>query len=61
MVNPASPILDFYPESFEQDLNGKRYQWQAVVLLPFIDEQRLLGATRPLEAQLSAEERRRNR
>jgi 5'-3' exonuclease len=38
MCNPASSISDFYPSEFNLDLNGKRYAWQAVVLLPFIDE-----------------------
>ena len=32
------PIVDFYPEEFEQDLNGKQMDWEAVVLVPFIDE-----------------------
>ena len=34
----SSPIGDFYPVEFEQDLNGKRQDWEAVVLIPFIDE-----------------------
>lgn len=44
MYNPNSPILDFYPMEFEQDLNGKRAEWEAIVKIPFINEQRLLKA-----------------
>jgi len=42
MWDPNSPILDFYPKEFEQDLNGKKQDWEAVVKIPFIDETRLL-------------------
>ena len=44
MYNPDSPILDFYPTDFEQDMNGKKQEWEAVVKIPFIDETRLLQA-----------------
>lgn len=61
MTDPASPIKDFYPVDFKLDLNGKRFLWQAVVLLPFIDERRLLDAIKPKQSSLTAEEHRRNR
>jgi 5'-3' exoribonuclease 1 len=44
MFDPNSSILDFYPQDFEQDLNGKKQDWEAVVKIPFIDEERLLPA-----------------
>ena len=44
MVDVNSPILDFYPQEFEQDLNGKKQDWEAIVKIPFIDEKRLLKA-----------------
>jgi 20S proteasome subunit beta 5 len=43
-------------------MNGKRWPWEAVVLLPFIDSRRLIDAARKLvpDDKLSDEERQRN-
>ena len=62
MTSPESAIIDFFPEDFALDLNGKKFLWQAVVLLPFIKEDRLLDVLEKyFEAHpLSDEERIRN-
>jgi len=38
MVSDTSPVKDYYPIDFDTDLNGKLQDWEAVVLIPFIDE-----------------------
>ncbi|ETW83387.1 hypothetical protein HETIRDRAFT_444676 [Heterobasidion irregulare TC 32-1] len=60
MSNSESPILDFYPQEFEQDLNGKKQEWEAVVKIPFIDQERLLRAMASREHRLTREEQQRN-
>ena len=44
MTEGSSPIADFYPEDFRVDMEGKRNDWEGVVLVPFIEESRLLQA-----------------
>ncbi|XP_044298728.1 5'-3' exoribonuclease 2 [Varanus komodoensis] len=60
MTDPESSIIDFYPEDFAIDLNGKKYAWQGVALLPFVDERRLRAALAEVYPDLTPEENRRN-
>ncbi|KAK2152260.1 hypothetical protein LSH36_334g06001 [Paralvinella palmiformis] len=60
MDNPESPIIDFYPTDFKIDLNGKKYAWQGVALLPFVDEKRLKQALEQVYPDLTPDEISRN-
>ncbi len=51
MSDIESPIIDFYPSEVPVDPNGKAMPWLWVVLLPFIDEERLLAAMSPTMAK----------
>uniref|UniRef100_A0A6B2E5W8 5'-3' exoribonuclease 1 n=1 Tax=Phlebotomus kandelakii TaxID=1109342 RepID=A0A6B2E5W8_9DIPT len=60
MTDEMSPISDYYPTEFETDLNGKRQDWEAIVLIPFINEERLLKAMQACYKDLTEEEVLRN-
>jgi 5'-3' exoribonuclease 2 len=60
MEDPDSSIVDFYPQDFPIDLNGKKFAWQGVAILPFIDSKRLLDAMATKYPELSDDERKRN-
>ncbi|QIW97182.1 hypothetical protein AMS68_002700 [Peltaster fructicola] len=60
MTDEDSSIKEFYPVDFDVDLNGKKFAWQGVALLPFIDEKRLLDAMATKYPLLTEDEKRRN-
>lgn len=55
-----SPIGHLYPTDFKLDKNGKRMLWQAVILLPFMEESELLTSLAGIENQLTVAEKNRN-
>ena len=56
MVNEDSPLKYFYPVDFKTDLNGKQQEWEAVVLIPFIDQDQLLEAMQPYSVHFTEDE-----
>lgn len=60
MLSPDSPIIDIYSRDIPIDPNGKILPWLWVVLLPFIDESRIVSAMQLCEDGMSDEEKRRN-
>lgn len=57
MVNPASPLIPYYPPDFTSDPNGKRESWEAIVQIPFIEADMLLGT---VEQILQADDKNQN-
>ncbi|GAB1226003.1 hypothetical protein ENUP19_0273G0012 [Entamoeba nuttalli] len=61
MKSKGSPISDFYPDTFELDFNGEKVDYKAIVVLTFIDQEKLLRYVEPIEMGLTGELRQRNR
>lgn len=40
-VYKAKELKQYYPEDFEMDLNGRSTPWEAIILIPFVDEAKL--------------------
>lgn len=62
MVDPESPLVDYYPKDFEVDANGKTNSWECIVRIPFISEDKLIDAVCSIDHKNTLEdsERRRN-
>lgn len=61
MASPDSPLADMYPLDFKEDPNGESQPWKAVILLPFVDEQRLFQVLSEIpKSQFTEDEVQRN-
>ncbi|TVU13934.1 hypothetical protein EJB05_37374, partial [Eragrostis curvula] len=60
MESEGSSIQKFYPSDLQIDTHGKRFLWQGIAMLPFIDEKLLLSATKTVENNLTMHEMSRN-
>uniref|UniRef100_A0AC35TJG3 5'-3' exoribonuclease n=1 Tax=Rhabditophanes sp. KR3021 TaxID=114890 RepID=A0AC35TJG3_9BILA len=60
MSESDSEIYDFYPLDFAIDLNGHKFAWMGVALLPFVDQERLLDCLNSNMDGLTEDEKRRN-
>lgn len=64
LYDPDSEIIDFYPSEVSLDINGARYAWMGVNILPFIDRSRLVKAMKEADGngeKLTPHERDRNK
>lgn len=46
MTEPSSPLRDFYPTDIAIDRNGKKNDWEYILLINFIDQDKLLFVSR---------------
>ena len=60
MIDPESPIFDLYKSDAPIDPNGKHLPWLWVLLLPFVDEKRVVKAFNEYKHGMTVEECRRN-
>ena len=61
MIDPRSPVKDYYPTTFEVDMGGGTQAYKGHVHVPFIDEQRLENALKEYPPRLSPDEEQRNK
>jgi 5'-3' exonuclease len=57
----SSPIIDMFPIDFESDYDGKKYEYEATVLLPVSDPDRIRTIFKEVECLLSEEDQKRNK
>ncbi len=61
MESGKSKIADAFPEKFQIDMDGKSWEWEAVVVIPFLDEHLLMEETARIDmSALTPKQRARN-
>lgn len=60
LVSLESELSEFYPTEFKIDLEGKKNDWEGVVVLPFVDLERVKKVYRELEGKINEKDQKRN-
>lgn len=55
-----SPLVEYFPQHLEIDREAARAPWEGIVLIPFMDERKLLAAYDSVQHLVSAEDKARN-
>lgn len=58
--HPNSPLIEYFPTEFETDLNEKIHDYEAIILIPFMNDKILMEVYKTLKHELSPEEKERN-
>ena len=61
MLSTTSPIIDFYPQTFELDPNGEAMTWKWIALLPFINADKLQKNVKLVSSMFTKDQKERNR
>ncbi|CAI0398451.1 unnamed protein product [Linum tenue] len=61
MTDEKSDIISLFPTDFEVDIQGKRFSWQGICKLPFVDERLLLAELHKVDKDLQGHETERNK
>jgi 5'-3' exoribonuclease 1 len=62
MPRPYSELAEgslnhYFPDTFDIDLNGKTLPWEAVILIPFVDEDDAIKAEESIKDKLNFTEK----
>jgi 5'-3' exonuclease len=60
LISEESKLSDLYPTEFKIDLEGKKNEWEGVVILPFVNLQRILQVYEEEKNNISEKDAKRN-
>jgi 5'-3' exoribonuclease 1 len=60
LLNESSSLKEFYPDKFEVCLDHKKYEWEGVVILPIIDQEKLRKEYNKLYPLINEKDKKRN-
>ncbi|KAJ3439066.1 5'-_3' exoribonuclease [Anaeramoeba flamelloides] len=61
LTDENSPLIEYLPKELKFDQNGKRFEWEWILLLPFIDIELFKKCIREAKGNYTEEEEKRNK